>query len=221
MARLVELLLLACVVVCRSEELRDFEFESDADEVMIAQESRHYQTIVKPPVRIFKPSGVTNSHRPQYNLDSLEHYDFEDSMPVNNVHPLRSLVKNYKSSGALRAKERMANEAVKRAIERKDHVGKFAQILPIIRAMSSSQRLALASLVANQVTTPPGRAPMNLAQVRFLSLKYLLHKVLFIDYVLKALKLSVTQLSDCFLITYRFSRFKILSGIRENKILIW
>lgn len=161
MARFLRLLILACAVLSKAEDIKDFEFEGDADEVMIAQESRHYQTIVKPPVRIIKPSGVTNSHRPQYNLDSLEHYELEDFIQPSR----RSLVKNYKSSTSLRAKERMANDAVKRAMERKDHAGKFAQILPIIRAMSSSQRLALASLVASQVTTPPGRAPLNLAQV--------------------------------------------------------
>lgn len=160
MARFISLLILACAV-CKAEYLNEFEFDNDADELMIAQESRQYQTIVKPPVQIIKPSGVTNSHRPQYNLDSLELYELDDFIQPTR----RSLVKNYKSSTSLRATERMANDAVKRAMERKDHAGKFAQILPIIRAMSSSQRLALASLVASQVTTPSGRAPLNLAQV--------------------------------------------------------
>ncbi|KOB70353.1 Protein spaetzle [Operophtera brumata] len=147
MACTLRLLILACAVVSKAEDIKDFEFESDADEVMIAQESRQYQTIVKPPVRIIKPLGVTNSHRPQYNIDSLEHYELDDFIQPTR----RSLVKNYKSSTTLRAQERMANDAVKRAMDRKDHAGKFAQILPIIRAMSSSQRLALASLVASQV----------------------------------------------------------------------
>ncbi|XP_053603009.1 uncharacterized protein LOC128670979 isoform X2 [Plodia interpunctella] len=151
----VKLLILLVVLVVAQEELKDFEF-SDKDEVMIAQESRHYQTIVKPPVRIIKPTGVTNSHRPQYNLDSFEE-DILEEMTTK-----RSL--SYKPSYKLRSKEGMIKEAVLRALERKDHVGKFAQIVPIIRAMSGSQRVALASLVASQVSTPPGRAPLNLSQ---------------------------------------------------------
>lgn len=154
--------LLVCfilVLVRAEEELKDFEFV-DPDEVMIAQESRHYQTIVKPPVRIVKPTGVTNSHRPQYNLDSFEEY--EDTQEVTTKRTL-----SYKPSYKLRSKEGMIKDAVLRALERKDHVGKFAQIVPIIRAMSGSQRVALASLVASQVTTPPGRAPLNLAQVSY------------------------------------------------------
>lgn len=162
MASVMRILFVACIVVSRAEDLRDFEFERDPDEVMIAQESRHYQTIVKPPVRFVKPNGVTNSHRPQYNLDSLENDSLEDFFEPTST---RTVIKNYKSSNNIRAKEGMVKEAVLKAMERKDHVGKFAQILPIIRAMSGSQRLALASLVASQVTTPPGRAPLNLAQV--------------------------------------------------------
>ncbi|KAJ8732355.1 hypothetical protein PYW08_015085 [Mythimna loreyi] len=165
MARLSRVFLVAAFVALlkAEDDLKDFEF-SDPDEVMIAQESRQYQTVVKPPVRIVKPTGVTNSHRPQYNLDSFEdrHDTFEDFDPS----PRRSLVKNYKSSHKIRAKEGMIKDAVIRALERKDHVGKFAQILPIIRAMSGNQRVALASLVSSQVSTPPGRAPLNLAQVR-------------------------------------------------------
>ncbi|CAK1552452.1 unnamed protein product [Leptosia nina] len=105
------------------------------DEVMIAQESRLYETRVKPPVRIIKPRGVTNSHRPQFNQDSVE----EDKDTVK--------------------------EAVLMALERKNHE-KFAQIIPIIRAMSGNQRVALANLVANQVMVP-GRQ-LSLAQVRLL-----------------------------------------------------
>ncbi|XP_073950987.1 neurotrophin 1-like isoform X2 [Choristoneura fumiferana] len=153
-----KLLFVLAVVVSAEDDLQDFEFApNEAGEIMLAQESRHYQTFVKPPVRIVKPSGVTNSHRPQYNLDSLE--NFED------VTTKRS-VKTYKSSHKLRAKDGMIRDAVLRALERKDQVGKFAQILPIIRAMSGNQRVALASLVASQVSTPPGRQPLNLSQVR-------------------------------------------------------
>ncbi|XP_028165041.1 neurotrophin 1 isoform X2 [Ostrinia furnacalis] len=159
------LVLVLLVVSClkADDDLRDFEFSDSDDEVMIAQESRHYQTFVKPPVRIVKPTGVTNSHRPQYNLDS-----FEDDVALEELEELfeTTTKKAYKPAYKIRSKESMIKEAVLRALERKDHVGKFAQILPIIRAMSGSQRTALASLVASQVTTPPGRAPLNLAQVR-------------------------------------------------------
>lgn len=157
------LVLVLLVVSClrADDELKDFDF-TDSDEVMIAQESRHYQTFVKPPVRIVKPTGITNSHRPQYNLDSLEDdVAFEDLEELFETTTKRS----YKPAYKIRSKESMIKDAVLRALERKDHVGKFAQILPIIRAMSGSQRVALASLVASQVTTPPGRAPLNLAQV--------------------------------------------------------
>lgn len=155
------------VVAClKADELRDFDFTSGSDEVMIAQESRHYQTFVKPPVRIVKPTGVTNSHRPQYNLDSLEDVDLEKLEDLFEATTRKTL--SYKPSYKIRSKESMIKEAVLRALERKDHVGKFAQILPIIRAMSGNQRVALASLVASQVTTPPGRAPLNLAQVRLI-----------------------------------------------------
>ncbi|KPI98088.1 hypothetical protein RR46_11209 [Papilio xuthus] len=139
---------------------------SDPHEVMIAQESRSYHTFVAPPVRIIKPSGVINSHRPQYNLDSLE----EDlaKLDVDNFFEAttrKSLYKTYNYQNS-RNKESIIRDAVLRALERKDHVGKFAQILPIIRAMSGSQRVALASLVASQVSIPPGREPLNLSQVR-------------------------------------------------------
>uniref|UniRef100_A0A2H1X1H8 SFRICE_011184 n=1 Tax=Spodoptera frugiperda TaxID=7108 RepID=A0A2H1X1H8_SPOFR len=166
MARLSRVFLFAALVALlkADDDLKDFEF-SDPDEVMIAQESRQYQTVVKPPVRIVKPTGVTNSHRPQYNLDSFEDRS-QDTVEEYDNSPRRSLVKNYKSSHKIRAKEGMVKDAVLRALERKDHVGKFAQILPIIRAMSGNQRVALASLVSSQVSTPPGRAPLNLAQVR-------------------------------------------------------
>ncbi|XP_049865842.1 neurotrophin 1 [Pectinophora gossypiella] len=150
--------------VLTEDDLKDFEF-SDPEEMMLATESRHYQTVVKPPVRIIKPTGVTNSHRPQYNIDSLEedfgNSDLEDFFGATTK---RSIL-DYKSQ-KMRSKEGMIKDAVLRALERKDHVGKFAQILPIIRAMSGNQRVALASLVASQVSTPPGRAPLNLAQVR-------------------------------------------------------
>lgn len=164
MARFTRAIVFATFVVLLKAETdsKDFVF-SDPDEVMIAQESRHYQTVVEPPVRIVKPTGVTNSHRPQYNIDSFE--DRLDSGEEVDTSPRRSLVKNYKSSHKIRAKEGMIKDAVLRALERKDHVGKFAQILPIIRAMSGNQRVALASLVASQVSTPPGRAPLNLVQV--------------------------------------------------------
>ncbi|XP_060801243.1 neurotrophin 1 [Amyelois transitella] len=152
-----KLLIFLIVVVVAEEELKDFEF-SDPDEVMIAQESRHYQTFVKPPVRIIKPTGVTNSHRPQYNLDSFEEDLSEEVTTKRSV--------SYKPSYKMRSKEGLIKEAVLRALERKDHVGKFAQIVPIIRAMSGSQRVALAALVASQVTPPPGRPPLNLSQVR-------------------------------------------------------
>ncbi|XP_063620940.1 neurotrophin 1 isoform X2 [Cydia splendana] len=151
--------LVLVILVVADDDLQDFEFAHD-DEIMIAQESRHYQTVVKPPVRIVKPHGVTNSHRPQYNIDSYE--EFEEHTETTTKRNL----KNYKSSHKLRAKEGMIRDAVLRALERKDHVGKFAQILPIIRAMSGNQRVALASLVASQVSTPPGRQPLNLSQVR-------------------------------------------------------
>ncbi|XP_063620941.1 uncharacterized protein LOC134793331 isoform X3 [Cydia splendana] len=149
--------LVLVILVVADDDLQDFEFAHD-DEIMIAQESRHYQTVVKPPVRIVKPHGVTNSHRPQYNIDSYE--EFEEHTETTTKRNL----KNYKSSHKLRAKEGMIRDAVLRALERKDHVGKFAQILPIIRAMSGNQRVALASLVASQVSTPPGRQPLNLSQ---------------------------------------------------------
>ena len=135
------------------DDLKDFEF-SEPHELLIAQESRNYETIVAPPVRILKPNGVTNSHRPQYNLDSVEDFYLETTkLP---------LIKNYKIK---KNKEGMIRDAVLKALERKDHVGKFAQILPIIRAMSGNQRVALASLVASQVTTPPGRQPLSFSQV--------------------------------------------------------
>lgn len=168
MARFSRVFLTVVIVVLikADDDLKDFEF-SDPDEVMIAQESRQYQTVVKPPIKIIKPSGVINSHRPQYNLDSFEDRS-HDILDDYNSAPRRTLIKNYKSSNKIRAKEGMIKDAVLRALERKDHVGKFAQILPIIRAMSGSQRVAFASLVANQVSTPPGRAPLNLAQVRII-----------------------------------------------------
>ncbi|XP_061709561.1 neurotrophin 1-like isoform X2 [Cydia pomonella] len=150
--------LVLVILVVADDDLQDFEFAHD-DEIMIAQESRHYQTVVKPPVRIVKPHGVTNSHRPQYNIDSFEEEEHAETTTKRNI-------KHYKSSHKLRAKEGMIRDAVLRALERKDHVGKFAQILPIIRAMSGNQRVALASLVASQVSTPPGRQPLNLSQVR-------------------------------------------------------
>lgn len=157
-----KLLFVLAVVVSAEDDLQDFEFApNEAGEIMLAQESRHYQTFVKPPVRILKPNGVTNSHRPQYNLDSLEN--------LEDVTTKRS-VKTYKSSHKLRAKDGMIRDAVLKALERKDQVGKFAQILPIIRAMSGNQRVALASLVASQVSTPPGRQPLNLSQVNTLIL---------------------------------------------------
>lgn len=149
-----------------AEDLRDSEF-SEPDELLIAQESRQYETIVKPPVRILKPNGVTNSHRPQYNLDSLEAdltAQLDDYFESTSKRPV---VMNYKIKTS---KESTIRDAVLRALERKDHVGKFAQILPIIRAMSGDQRVALASLVASQVTTPPGRQPLNLSQVGILIL---------------------------------------------------
>lgn len=154
-------------VATAEDELRDFEFTDSDPEIMIAQESRQYQTIVKPPVKIFKPTGVTNSHRPQYNVDSEEDFKShrEDLIDFFEATTKKSLEKSYKPSYKLRAKEVMIREAVLRALERKDHVGKFAQILPIIRSMSGNQRVALASLVASQVTTPPGRSPLNLVQV--------------------------------------------------------
>lgn len=159
-------LILALTAIIKSDDdLRDFDF-SDPEEMMIAQESRQYQTIVKPPVRIIKPNGVTNSHRPQYNLDSFEDLGHEDLEDFLGPTTKRTLL-DYKSTHKLRAKEGMIKDAVLRALERKDHVGKFAQILPIIRAMSGNQRVALASLVASQVSTPPGRSPLNLAQVSY------------------------------------------------------
>lgn len=163
MARKLDFIFLTILVVLvrADDDLTDFEL-SDPDEVMIAQESRHYHSVVEPPVRIVKPTGVTNSHRPQYNLDSFESHDSSENIDTS---PRKTLVKNYKSSSRIRGKESMIKDAVLKALDRKDHVGKFAQVLPIIRAMSGNQRVALASLVASQVTTPPGRAPLNLAQV--------------------------------------------------------
>ncbi|XP_050672930.1 neurotrophin 1 [Leptidea sinapis] len=129
---------------------------TDPQEVMIAQESQLHE-VSQPAVTIVKPNGVTNSHRPQYDIDSIEaNFDYDATKK-------RDLVKNHQYS-----KEGMIRDAVLRALERKDHVGKFAQIVPIIRAMSGTQRNALASLVASQVTVPPGRQPLNLAQVRSL-----------------------------------------------------
>ncbi|CAH2233136.1 jg13999 [Pararge aegeria aegeria] len=156
------IILIASIYISGAEDLQDFEF-SEPNELLIAQESRQYETIVKPPVRILKPNGVTNSHRPQYNLDSLEAdltAQLDDYFESTSKRPV---MKNYKIK---MSKENMIRDAVLRALERKDHVGKFAQILPIIRAMSGNQRVALASLVASQVTTPPGRQPLNLSQVR-------------------------------------------------------
>ncbi|XP_068630643.1 neurotrophin 1 [Battus philenor] len=157
-------LILAAASAVRVQD-EDFEF-SDPHEVMIAQESRSYHTFAAPPVRIIKPNGVINSHRPQYNLDSLE----EDlaNIDVQNVYEAttrKSLYQTYNHHN-LRNKEVLIRDAVLRALERKDHVGKFAQVLPIVRAMTGSQRVALASLVASQVSTPPGRSPLNLSQVR-------------------------------------------------------
>lgn len=162
------------------DDLKDFDFLSgngagEEKEMMIAQESRQYKTVVKAPIRIVKPNGITNSHRPQYNLDSFEEDYVERKYTENEADDLidffeepttkRSVEKNYKQSFKFRTKETLIRDAVLRALEKKDHVGKFAQILPIIRAMSGSQRIALASLVASQVTTPPGRSPLNLVQV--------------------------------------------------------
>lgn len=162
-------LTLICVQTKAEEELKDFDFEP---EIMIAQESRQYQTIVKPPfkmpkqnVKIIKPNGITNSHRPQYNIDSEEEFNKEYLADLLESSTKKALEKSYRPSYKLRSKELMIREAVLRALERKDHVGKFAQIVPIIRSMSGTQRVALASLVASQVTTPPGRRPLNLAQV--------------------------------------------------------
>lgn len=180
MARKMLILLIAVISVVRGEEdLKDFDFATSGvgqeKEMMIAQESRQYQTMVKAPIRIVKPIGITNSHRPQYNLDSFEDDYIEKKYRGNEADELidffeepttkRSVEKDYKQNFKFRSKEAMIRDAVLRALERKDHVGKFAQILPIIRAMSGSQRIALASLVASQVTTPPGRSPLNLAQV--------------------------------------------------------
>ncbi|CAK1603750.1 unnamed protein product [Parnassius mnemosyne] len=139
---------------------------SNPHEVMIAQESSNHHTLIAPPVRIIKPNGVTNSHRPQYDLDSLE--EEIANIDVSNFFEAttrKSLYKTYNSHNS-RYKETMVRDAVLKALERRDHVGKFAQILPIIRGMSGSQRVALASLVASQVSTPPGRLPLNLSQVR-------------------------------------------------------
>ncbi|XP_072940981.1 uncharacterized protein NT1 isoform X2 [Epargyreus clarus] len=161
MASLRVLIILCLTAVSNaSDDLRDFEL--DSKEMMIAQESRHYQTVVKPPIRIIKPSGVTNSHRPQYNLDSLE-ADLIDE-ELDNFFETTTRRNLFKTNNVKKEKEGMIRDAVLRALERKDHVGKFAQILPIIRAMSGNQRVALASLVASQVSTPPGRQPLNLPQ---------------------------------------------------------
>ncbi|XP_045493258.1 uncharacterized protein LOC123692546 isoform X2 [Colias croceus] len=129
--------------LARAQELDDFEFY-DPEEMMIAQKSRHYETIVKPPVKIVKPRGVTNSHRPQYNIDSIEADD-----DLVNIR---------------KEKEGMIRDAVLRALEKRNNMGKFAQILPIIRAMSGNQRVALASLVASQVTNPHGKQYLNINQ---------------------------------------------------------
>ncbi|VVC89372.1 unnamed protein product [Leptidea sinapis] len=143
------------IALAQAEDFEDMEF-TDPQEVMIAQESRLHE-VTQPAVTIVKPNGVTNSHRPQYDIDSIEaNFDYDATKK-------RDLVKNHQYS-----KEGMIRDAVLRALERKDHVGKFAQIVPIIRAMSGTQRNALASLVASQVTVPPGRQPLNLAQVRSL-----------------------------------------------------
>ncbi|CAG9560241.1 unnamed protein product [Danaus chrysippus] len=142
-------------VLCAEDDLKDFEF-SEPNELLIAQESKHYENIVKPPITIIKPTGVTNSHRPQYNLDSMES---DQNVKELEATTKKAVVKNYRN------KESMVKNAVLRALERKDHVGKFAEIIPIIRAMSGNQRVTLASLVASQVTTPPGRQPLNLSQV--------------------------------------------------------
>lgn len=182
------LFVIACLKA--EDDLRDFDFTSGADEVMIAQESRHYHTFVKPPVRIIKPTGVTNSHRPQYNLDSLEDDELEKLENLFEVTTKKSV--SYKPSYKIRSKESMIKEAVLRALERKDHVGKFAQILPIIRAMSGSQRVALASLVASQVTTPPGRAPLNLAQVK-INIHLVMHVLIISIY--ESLRRYITCLS--------------------------
>lgn len=162
MACLLRTLIVGALIIVINARDEDFEFNSD--EVMIAQESRQYQAPIEPPGKIIKPKGVTNSHRPQYNLDSLENVGLEELFVPTTK---RTLVKNYKSSSNIRS-EGITKDSVLRVLDRKDHAGKFAQILPIIRAMSGSQRMALASLLSSQATRSPGRNSVNLAQVIFL-----------------------------------------------------
>lgn len=189
LGKLLTLFIAFITVTLCEDELKDFDFSTDLGhkEIMVAQESRQYQTFVKAPVRIVKPNGITNSHRPQYDLDSFEVDYIDRKFKGNEAEELidffdepttkRSVEKDYRPSFKFRSKEAMIRDAVLRALERKDHVGKFAQLVPIIRAMSGTQRIALASLVASQVSTPPGRSPLNLAQVFFLLtvLYYILH----------------------------------------------
>ncbi|CAH2074937.1 unnamed protein product, partial [Iphiclides podalirius] len=164
MACLSRVVLILAVATATRVENADFE-TAEPHEVMIAQESRNYRTFVSPPVRIIKPNGVINSHRPQYDLDSLEEeLEALDVRDFFEATTRKSLYKTYNPHSSV-YKENVIRDAVLRALERKDHVGKFAQVLPIIRAMSGNQRDALASLVASQVSAPPGRASLSLSQV--------------------------------------------------------
>lgn len=149
------------LVFVRSQELEDFGQEFGSDEVMIAQETGNYRAIVRSPINIVKPTGETNSHRPQYNQDSME----SDASSTFETTTQKALVKNYRSSTNLRAKERVVKDTVLKILERKDHVGKLRQMLPFIRTMSESQKMALASLVASQIAEPTDN-PFNFAQVR-------------------------------------------------------
>ncbi|GBP61204.1 hypothetical protein EVAR_37468_1 [Eumeta japonica] len=150
------------------DDLSDFNYSSDFDMstdkgIMLAQESKQQHVVVEPPISIVKPKGVINSHRPQYDIDSLEADLLDENKYSDKLNDLFDAVSKNLAS-RFRSREAMIRDAVLKALERKDHVGKFAQILPIVRAMTDSQRVALASLVASQVSTPPGRSPLNLSQ---------------------------------------------------------
>ncbi|KAJ0180178.1 hypothetical protein K1T71_004769 [Dendrolimus kikuchii] len=154
-----KLLLVTVLLAVKGQELEDF----GSDEVMIAQESRQFQTAVKPTIKIVKPTGDTNSHRPQFNQASMEIEGLKDVLETSTN---KNLVRNYKSSSQIRSKEGMVNEAVLKALESKDHVGKLVEMLPIIRAMTESQKMALTSLVASQISSSPENKHMSLSQVR-------------------------------------------------------
>lgn len=151
-------LLVTVLVFVKGHQLQDFDFGSD--EVMIAQESRQYRSI-KPAIKIIKPTGDTNSHRPQFNQASSEIEDLEDPMETSTKRTIR----NYKSSATIRSKEGMVKDAILKALQSEDHMEKLVEMLPMIRAMSETQKKALISLVARHVSASPENKLISLSQV--------------------------------------------------------